>query len=140
LLKYNLTLTAVGRQVENREARACLQLKLAYFERACKCASRGLTFSTDAALQDQTLETLSAVHDLQNDARDRGILNPTINKIVTRAEEISECANIQTLETLRSTEQVLDRELNMPSGPNSSPSQSLQPQPPPTSLPVNKPN
>lgn len=126
---FGLSNTSVAKQVENREARGCLELKKAYLEQACKCASKGITLSTDEAIQDQTLEAASSVRDLETRARNRGIPNERIRAIVTRAAEIRDCYNIQTVETLRSTEQALERELGFSSGQSS----------PPASPPLNKP-
>jgi hypothetical protein len=129
---FGLSLRAVARQVENREARGCLALKRAYLHRACECTRKGMTITTDEAIQDQSLETFSAVRNLEQRAQNQGIMNPRIRQIVQRASAVHDCYNLQTLETLRSTEQALDRELDLspgrgapPSGPQ--PSQPLSP-------------
>jgi len=106
---FGLSDTAIAIQVENREKRGCLELKKAYLDRACECTRKGIALSTDQAIQDQTLEAASAVRELETRARNRGIPNERIRAIVTRAEQVRDCYNIQTIETLRGTEQVLEK-------------------------------
>lgn len=113
---FGLSNTSIGKQVENREARGCLELKKAYLERACTCSSKGITMSTDEAIQDQTLEAAAAVRNIEARAREHGIPNGRIRALVARAAEIRDCYNIQTIETLRTTEQSLERELGSPQG------------------------
>jgi hypothetical protein len=94
-----------------QEERSCLELKINYLRMACQCSKYGLTFSTNEAVQDQTLEAFSAVRRLEIRARNEGIRNPIINRIVTEAADRRDCYNLQTIEMLRDTEHVLERVL-----------------------------
>ena len=108
-------------QVAIRAEWGCLQLKQEYLQQACKCTKRGLTFSEDEAIQDQTLEAYSAVKRLEEKARSKGIQNKVINAWVKKAGEVRDCYNLQTIEILRRTEHALERELAL--SPDSAPPQ-----------------
>ena len=103
--------------VASREEQSCLALKKEYLEQACKCTQRHLDYSFDDALHDQTFEAYSAIRKKEAEWRDKGILNEKINKWVAKAAEVRDCVNLQTLETLHSTEKALDLELQSISAP-----------------------
>jgi hypothetical protein len=101
-------ITAFENKAANLEERSCLQLKQDYLRQACECSRKGTTFSTDEAIQDQTLEAYAAVQKLEKEGRDKGIKNPIIKKIVSKAAEIRDCYNVQTIEILHQTENTLN--------------------------------
>jgi hypothetical protein len=105
--EFNLRVTSIAKQVANREARACLHLKREYLQNACKCIRKGITISTEEVIQDQSIEAFAAVKRLEQRARDHGVQSGIIRDIVERASEIRDCHNLQTIETLRSTERAL---------------------------------
>jgi hypothetical protein len=107
-------LTTVASKAANFEERSCLELKKAYLEKACKCTKQGMSFSTNEAIEDQTLEAYVEIQKLDKKWRDKAIKDPVINKIVTEAAKIRDCFNLQTVEILRDTEKKLERVLAEP--------------------------
>jgi hypothetical protein len=83
------------------EEQSCLGLRKFYLEQTCKCAASGLTYSTDEALQDESLEAISLAHKTRLTAIGKGVPNPVIRKYIELTTRAADCINLRTLEELR---------------------------------------
>lgn len=86
---------------------SCLDLKKYYLEQTCFCLSKGLSFSTDETIQDQTLELYATIRSLEKKGVNLGVQNSIIREIVKQASSIKNCYSIGSLEILRDIERKL---------------------------------
>jgi len=109
--------TAFAGQALNHNARACLELKVEFLKKACKCEQKGEFFSTDPAVQDRAMAAYKAVQDLDKRAREAGIVHPAIRSMVEKAADVRDCFNLNTLTMLQNTQKALEQILNVDSAP-----------------------
>jgi hypothetical protein len=87
---------------DHREKITCLRVKKTLLEQQCSCEAKGLAFSSDPAVIDNTLAAQKKFADAQKSARPKGSLRstPEVREIAKNVDRVRGCYSAQVIEII----------------------------------------
>ena len=96
--------------VDHREKISCLSVKKTLLEQQCACEAKGLQFSSDPAVVDNSIAATKRFSDAQKSARKAATKNsPDVRKIVDEASKVRGCYSAQAIELLNKSSAALEK-------------------------------
>lgn len=95
--------------VEHREKISCLSVKKTLLEQRCACEAKGLPFSSDPAVVDNSIIATKRFSDAQKSTRKAAKNSPDVRKIVDEASKVRGCYSAQAIELLNKSAAALDK-------------------------------
>lgn len=111
LIRGSAPMVAVDKNtVEHREKIACLAVKKTLLEQRCVCEAKGLQFSGDPAVIDNTLAAQKRFADAQKAAR-KGSLrgSPEVREIAKEAGKVRGCYSAQVINILNKSTAAVEK-------------------------------
>ena len=104
-----LIVTADKNSADHREKISCLSVQKTLLEQKCACEAKGLQFSSDAAVVDNSIAAYKRFTDAQKLARKAAKDSPDVKKIAAEASKVRGCYSAQSIELLIKSSAVLEK-------------------------------
>jgi hypothetical protein len=95
--------------VDHREKISCLGVKKTLLEQQCACEAKGVQFSSDPAVVDNSIVAYKRFTDAQKSARKAAKNSPDVRKIVDEASRVRGCYSAQAIELLNKSSAALEK-------------------------------
>ena len=104
-----LTITSDKNSVDHREKISCLTVKKTLLEQQCICEAKGLQFSGEPAVVDNSLAAYRRFTDAQKLARKAAKDSPEVKKSSEEAVKLRGCYGAQVIEQLNKSSAALEK-------------------------------